>query len=80
MEDEDLAPNMYIKLIQSVWTESSTSTLYSSIVYRHDFLTIPTGSAVCIWRNILVFHFVGPSKYNFGINGTNYSLAGIKEW
>ena len=35
--------------------------LYSSIVYKHDFLLIPTESAVCICRNILVFNFAGSS-------------------
>ena len=30
-------------------------------VYRHDILPIPTGSAVCILRNSLVFHFAGSS-------------------
>ena len=32
----------YIQLIQSVRAESHASALYSSIVYRHDFLSIPT--------------------------------------
>jgi len=36
-------------------------TIYSRIVHRPDFLPIATGSAVRIWRNILVFHFVGSS-------------------
>ncbi len=55
MKTRELRQN--IQLVQSVWAESRTITLYSSIVNRHDFLSIPTGSAVCIWRNILVFHF-----------------------
>ena len=38
---------MQRQLIQSVWAESRASTLYSSIAYRHDFLSILTGSAVC---------------------------------
>ena len=33
----------YLQLIQLVWV---SSTLYSSIVYRHAFLSIATGSAV----------------------------------
>ena len=64
---EKIAPNTvptYLQLIQSVWAEIRASTLYSSVVYRHDFLSIPTGSAVCFWRNILVFHFAGLSMYN----------------
>ena len=64
MEDEDSAPckyRPYLQLIQSVSAESPTSTQNSSIVYRHDFLPIPTGSAVGIWRNVLVFHFVSTS-------------------
>ena len=40
MEDEDIAPNTYIQLIQLVRAESRASTLYSSLVYRHDFLPI----------------------------------------
>ena len=44
MEDEDIAPNIYSQLIFLVWAKSRTSTLYSSIVYRHDFLLIPIGS------------------------------------
>ena len=57
MEDEDIAPNTYIQLIQSVWAERRASTLDSSIVYGHDFLFIPAGPALCIGRNSLVFHF-----------------------
>ena len=49
--------------------ESRASILLSSIVYRHDFLPIPSGSAVCIWHNILIFHFAGSSTYNSFIYG-----------
>ena len=54
MEDEDNAPNTYLQLTQSVWTESRASTLYSSIVYRNDFLPVQTGSAVpvCVFDAI----------------------------
>jgi len=40
------------------------SCLYNKVYWR-DFLPIPNGSAVpvCIWRNILVFHFAGLSTY-----------------
>ena len=65
--DEVIAPNTYIQLIQSVWAEIHASTLYSSIVYRHDFLSIkPTGSAVpvCIWHTSLVFHFACSPTYS----------------
>ena len=53
-----------IQLIQSVWTESRVNTLYWNIVYWRDFLSITTGSAVYIWRNILVFHFTCSSISN----------------
>ena len=52
MEEEDIAPNKDIQLIQSVWAESRASTQYSSIEYRHDLLPMPTGSAVCIFGAI----------------------------
>ena len=57
----------YIQLIQLVWTESRASTQYSSIVYWHDFLPMPTVLAVFIWRNIIIFHFAGSSIYNLFI-------------
>ena len=63
MEDEDIVPNT-IQLIWWVWADSRASTQYSSIVYRHDFLPIPTGSALCIWLNIFFFHFAFYSIYN----------------
>ena len=47
MEDEDIAPNTYIQLIQSVWAESHASSLCSSMVNRHDFLPI---SCMYIYR------------------------------
>ena len=62
MEDEDIAPNT-IQLIQLAWAESHACTLNLNILYRHDFLPLPTGSAVCIWHNILVFHFAMLSTY-----------------
>ena len=48
MEDEGIEANTYIQLIHGVaaWAESRASTLYSRKVYRHDFLPMPTGSAV----------------------------------
>ena len=63
---------MYIQLIQSVWAESRSGIvhylgIFNDIAYRHDFVHIPTGSAVCIWRNILVFHFASYSIYNYSI-------------
>jgi len=43
----------YIQLVQSVWAESRACTrIYWNIVYWRDFLLLPTGSAVYIWRNI----------------------------
>ena len=65
MEDLGIKANMYIQLIQSVWAEcwASTCTLYSSIVYRHAFLSIATGSAVCICLKSLVFHFACATTY-----------------
>ena len=64
MEDDDIAPNTYeyIQLIQSVWAEShGWYTIFQNSVQRLDFLPIPTGSAVGIWRNNVVFHFAGSS-------------------
>ena len=55
MKDEDIAPD-YIQLVQSVF-EQKACTLYWNIVHWRDFLPTPTGSAVCVWRHILVFHF-----------------------
>ena len=46
-----------------MWTESPASTLYSTIVNRHNLLSIPTGSAVCICLNSLVVHSVSYSIY-----------------
>ena len=46
MEDEGIEANMNTELIQSEWAESRASALYSSIFYKPDFLSIPTGSAV----------------------------------
>ena len=46
--------------------------LYSSPeikLYWHDFLPVQTGSAVNIWRNILICHFAVLSIYNLFING-----------
>ena len=43
---------------------------YVGIVYRHNFLPIPNGSAVCIWRNSLDVHFAGSSIFNSFIYGT----------
>ena len=34
-------------------------------MYWRDFLPKPTGPAVYIWHNILVFHFASNSIYNF---------------
>ena len=68
MEDECID----IQLIQSVWAESRACTLFThwNIVYWRDFLLIPTGSSVCIRRNILVFLFADSSIYNLFIYGT----------
>ena len=74
MEDEDIAPCKYIQLIHSVLAESGENTQYSSLVYRPDFLPIPTGSALCIWRNSLVFHFASYSIYDLFFYGFNHLL------
>ena len=72
MENEDFAPNTYLQLIQSGWAEScACSTVYtilqysvlaqlSAYRYRLDQLQ------GCIWRNILVFHFVSSSTLIYG--------------
>ncbi len=59
---------IYIQLIQSVWAESRVCTLpilEYSVRTGATFCSIPTAwiscTYVCIWRNILVFHFVGLS-------------------
>ena len=43
--------------------------------YRYDFLPTPTGSAVCIWRHILVFHVVSSSTLIYGLNVSSYSMG-----
>ena len=60
-----------MQLIQLERAESSDRkyTMYSSIMYGDDFLPIPTGSAVCICHNILVFHFMSSSTF---INGLTH--------
>ena len=58
-------------LLQSVLAESRACTLYWNIVRWRNFWPIPTGSAIRIWRNILVFHFAGSSICNFFIYGKN---------
>ena len=81
----------YIQLIQLVPMRRKLRqyTIYSSIVHMHDFLPMPTGSAVCIWCNILVFHFAGSSRYNWliyghscwtwkSINGVMQGACGLK--
>ena len=60
-----------MQLIQSVWTGSRACKLSWIIGYLRDFLPILTESAVCIWRNSLVFHFAGSSIYNSFIYGQN---------
>ena len=40
-------------------------TIFWNIVNWRDFLPIPTGSAVCIWRKILIFHFASLSIHTF---------------
>ena len=53
-----------VQLIQSAWAERRASTLYSSIVYKHDFLPITTGSAACTYvfgAISSVLHFVSSS-------------------
>ena len=65
----DIAPNIHSRIGQKM----CMYTLYWNIVYWRDFLPIPTGSAACIWRNILVFHFAVLSIYNLFIYGV-YSL------
>ena len=62
--------HIYIQLIQSVGAESRACTLYSSLVYMHDFLSIPTGSDVSVSRNSLVFHFVSSSNLK-GVSSEN---------
>ena len=50
-------------------------------MYWRDFLPIPPGSAVCIWRNILVFHFVSYSINNllfYGLLLLNWYLVFVK--
>ena len=65
MKDEDIAPNTYRTADPvGMGKKVAPDTQYSSIVYRHDILPIPTGSAECIWCNILVFHFASYSIYN----------------
>ena len=74
MEDEDIAPNMYIQLIQSVWAESRPSTLYFSMCTVTTFCLYSYRLGLlykCIWRKILVFHFAGSSMYNSFIYGWN---------
>ena len=47
--------------------KSHVSTLYWNIVLplaQLPIYSIPTRSAACIWRNILVFHFAGLSIYS----------------
>ena len=47
MEEEDIAPNTVHKADPvGMGRKLRASTQYSSIVCRHDFLSIPTGSAV----------------------------------
>jgi len=45
-------------------------------VYRHDFLPIPTGSAVCIWCNILVFHFVSSTMVLYHMKKVKGTVQG----
>ena len=63
MDDEGIAPNTYLQLIQWVWTGRHACKLYWNIVYWRDFPPIPTGSAVNIGLNSLVFHFAGSSTF-----------------
>ena len=71
MKDEDIAPNTYLLLIKSVWVESCTNTHYT-ILQQY---SIPTGSAVCIWHNILVFHFTSYSIYYYFMATTQGSYT-----
>ena len=59
MEDDDIAPN-------TVHTTDSVGMVrklcqYTIFQIQHEFLPILTGSAVRIWGNNLVFHFVSSS-------------------
>ena len=67
MEDEEIEANIHTA--DTVGTVASVPTLFFSIVYRHDFLYIETGSAVCIWLNSLVYHFAGSYINNAFIYG-----------
>ena len=48
MKYEDIA-HKKIQLIQSVWAESRTCTLYWIIVYERDFLPTPTAWISCMY-------------------------------
>ena len=63
MEDEDIAPNTHSWFSRFGQKVAPMHFIHVwCTLYRHDFLPIPTGSAVCIWRQILAFHFVSSSS------------------
>ena len=62
MEDEDIAPNIHPANPVGVGRKSC---LHTILEYSVPILArLSARSAVCLWRNIFVFHFVGSSKYN----------------
>ena len=56
-------------------THKADPVAIGSIVYRHDFLSIATGSSVYIWRNSLFFHFAGSSIYKAFIYGLHQQIS-----
>ena len=61
MEDEDTYCAKYIQLVLVGMGRKSRQHNYiflsMKFVYWYDCLPVQAGSAVCIWRNILVVHF-----------------------